>query len=371
MLNYIKLSNFKCYLDQEFKFEPLTVFCGSNSVGKSTAIQAIAIPFQSRFDRRVSLNGELVSLGVREDLHNRNVLDDELKIELKHSEISHRFVWGYSDLSSDPRAHEIEAVDSNVQASATIISEYADKGFQFLEAERFGPRNNFKLRQSTAFPNWLGARGEYTWETIFDLVNKQRLRLSDDDARNHPNNAGNRSVHANIELWMSEISEGFHVDPNVQEDADVSYSTYSSSSMSLVKPINMGFGLTYSLSVVAALMSTKPGGLVIIENPEAHLHPKGQSYLGRLIALSAEAGVQVVIETHSDHIINGIRLMVRVKSVEHKKVKIYYISADDEKQVTPIEINVNGQMTEWPKGFFDQQAIDMEQLMQGRLKDEN
>ncbi|WP_180834594.1 AAA family ATPase, partial [Vibrio parahaemolyticus] len=66
------------------------------------------------------------------------------------------------------------------------------------------------------------------------------------------------------------------------------------------------------LPIVLALLVTKPGGLVIIENPEAHLHPKGQSYLGRLIQRTAEAGVQVIIETHSDHLLNGIRVAARL-----------------------------------------------------------
>lgn len=376
MLDYVKLTNFKCYESYSFNLNNLTVFCGGNSVGKSTAIQGVAIPFQSDFSDRANLNSSLVSLGVCEDLHNKNNLDSKFELELKHKNIETSVAWGYSDLSVNSRNNELDRIETDTDEVMTATSQniqqiYAEYGFQFLEAERFGPRNNFSLRQSSSFPNWLGSRGEYTWETIYELVNKHRLSLNEHDPRIHLQNEDNRSVVRNIELWMSEVSEGFHIDPSVQEGADVSYSTYSLEDISAIKPINMGFGLTYSLSVVTALLVTKPGGLVVIENPEAHLHPKGQSYLGRLIALSAESGVQVIIETHSDHVINGIRLMVRVGAVRDTNVSIYYISSDNNKQVTPIQLNKNGQMSEWPEGFFDQQAIDMEQLMKGRLQDES
>ncbi|CSA52545.1 Uncharacterized conserved protein [Vibrio cholerae] len=119
-----------------------------------------------------------------------------------------------------------------------------------------------------------------------------------------------------------------------------------------------------------ALLVTKPGGLVIIENPEAHLHPRGQSYLGRLIALAAEAGVQVVVETHSDHIINGIRLMPRLGKVQDKNLLFYQVINEDVGTTTvkKIIVNAQGQFSEWPDGFFDQQVLDMQVLMTGQDK---
>ena len=130
----------------------------------------------------------------------------------------------------------------------------------------------------------------------------------------------------------------------------------------------MGFGLSYAISIVTALLVTKPGGLVIIENPEAHLHPRGQSYLGRLIAKTALSGVQVIIETHSDHLLNGIRVVSRLeKCYEKGDFKVFYISGEESNpsKVTEIEIGNKGELSEWPQGFFDQQAYDVKTLIKG------
>ena len=77
------------------------------------------------------------------------------------------------------------------------------------------------------------------------------------------------------------------------------------------RPTNVGFGLGYALPIVVACLIAKPGALLLLENPEAHVHPQGQSAMARLSCAAASAGAQVIVETHSDHILNGVRLMVK------------------------------------------------------------
>ena len=106
-------------------------------------------------------------------------------------------------------------------------------------------------------------------------------------------------------------------------------------------------------------LCSKPGDLIIIENPESHLHPSGQSLIGKLIALASENGVQIAIETHSDHIINGIRAAVKNKDLASDNVIIYFLSRDLNSvehctNVEKIEINQNGKIDHWPEGFFDE-----------------
>ena len=73
---------------------------------------------------------------------------------------------------------------------------------------------------------------------------------------------------------------------------------------------NVGFGLSYTLPVIVALLAPA-GALCLIENPESHLHPKGQTKLAELAVRASRAGVQVFVETHSDHFMDGVRIAVR------------------------------------------------------------
>jgi predicted ATPase len=98
------------------------------------------------------------------------------------------------------------------------------------------------------------------------------------------------------------------------------------------------------------------GLIVLIENPEAHLHPRGQTALGRLIALGAKCGVQFVIETQSDHLMDGIRIAVKDGDIEPAEVMFHYftLNSDAETQIETPEVYRTGKLSSWPEGFFDQ-----------------
>ena len=125
------------------------------------------------------------------------------------------------------------------------------------------------------------------------------------------------------------------------------------------KAENVGFGITYVLPVVLALLKSKPGDLLIIENPESHIHPRGQVILGRLMSIAAMSGVQIIVETHSDHIINGIRVAVKENLIAKNKALIYYfekvIESDEQySKITNIEIDEKGELSEYPKDMLDE-----------------
>jgi predicted ATPase len=376
MINSISLHNFKCYQNRNFKLSLLTVFCGSNSVGKSTAIQALSIPLQSRFMNEIKLNGDLTEVGFIKDIHNKSYKDESLSIELTID--GSVKCWGYEDQETQKK----EASDrlTLIADANPSSSEPYDKllgNFQYLQAERFGPRNNADITDSNRFHNdWLGAKGEFTSEFLSQADNSRRLFVGGEaaakectgDARLHSLEE-NPALHKQINAWMKEISPGISVTSRLFEEASVAVNTFDQNGNGDLKPQNVGFGVSYVLSIVTALLYSKKGSVVIIENPEAHLHPKGQSYLGRLIALTAKAGIQVIVETHSDHLLNGIRVIARTdKDFYPSTFTLYYIShGEEESQVDTISISKDGKLSNWPEGFFDQQAQDMFTIMTGNI----
>ena len=133
------------------------------------------------------------------------------------------------------------------------------------------------------------------------------------------------------------------------------------------RPANVGFGLSYALPVIVAALTASPGTLFLVENPEAHLHPAGQSLIGQFLTRVAAAGVQVVVETHSDHVINGMRLAAARDGLLPPSDAIIHFLADAGTRHT-IEIQGSGALTEWPPGFFDQSELDLGQLSRLRRR---
>jgi predicted ATPase len=132
------------------------------------------------------------------------------------------------------------------------------------------------------------------------------------------------------------------------------------------RPTNVGFGITFILPVLVAVLSAQPGTLLLVENPEAHLHPKGQSMLAQLIAKAAASGVQVIVESHSDHFLNGLRIAVRQKiiSPDHLSANFFQFDPNSKSsKITKIGIDENGRVDNWPEDFFDEWEKSLEKLM--------
>jgi predicted ATPase len=135
----------------------------------------------------------------------------------------------------------------------------------------------------------------------------------------------------------------------------------------------MGFGITYALPIILAGLVAVEGGILVVENPEAHLHPAGQSRMGVFLAWLAGKGVQVIVETHSDHILNGMRRAIAQHSYISADSSILHFfsqSEDDEfgTNSVPLRFEANGSVSSWPKGFFDQYQIDVATLGQLRRR---
>ncbi len=129
-----------------------------------------------------------------------------------------------------------------------------------------------------------------------------------------------------------------------------------------VTPSDVGFGISQILPVVLQLLLSK-NSIICIEQPEVHLHPRLQSRLGDIIiASSTLRGNQVVIETHSEHLLLRIQRRIRAGSMSSDDLGVLYVELGGTgiPTVTPIEIDERGQLkTAWPNGFFDERLEDL------------
>lgn len=121
----------------------------------------------------------------------------------------------------------------------------------------------------------------------------------------------------------------------------------------------IGFGNTQILPVIVQILTALPGDLVIIENPEVHLHPKWKADLVELFLYAVNNGIKVVLETQSMEIINRTRLTVKNSPELAKKIAVYFFEKRGFScEINRIDIKETGELDVWPEDFLDRVTIE-------------
>ncbi len=359
MISHLKLNNFKCFESQELPLQNLTLLAGMNGMGKSSVIQSLLLLRQSHdqsllAEAGVTLNGALVRIGTAQDALFAGAAEEEIGIALDFAD-GGKAAWRFDAGASNDMLDLIEAeAGDQVFEQALFTSD-----FQYVQAERLGPRTTFGVSDDQVRRrHQLGAKGEFTAHFL-EVHGREPIGVP---ALAHPE-ASSEALADQVEAWTATISPGTRIHTQAIDQIDLVHLRYSFVTDRAVsnefRATNVGFGLTYTLPILVAVLAAKPGSLILIENPEAHLHPQGQMGLGMLFARAAAGGVQILVETHSDHLLNGMRLAVHEGSAAPDKIKLYFFertAVDDVAQaaVTAIAIDENGRLDRWPDGFFDQ-----------------
>lgn len=365
------IENFKCFKKQSVDLRQMTVLAGGNSVGKSSIVQALLLSricmdkvegyyiddtyHQTSEDVKIPLNGMYaMALGRIQEVLHRNADNEHIRIHFANS-----LAASCGILLHVPQTEADYSLDfKGFMGSRKAAKSYSigQDNFYYLNAERIGPRLRYEVEDTKyAHTGW---NGELTIQVLGQKSNDlvPAARCCNVEVAN--------TLLEQSRLWLKEITPGTRLD-----NAEI-YSKIKMAEITLgsSRPTNVGFGLSYVLPIIVNGLIAKQGSMLIVENPEAHLHPSGQSHIGKFLAKIAASGVQVIIETHSEHVINGIRLAALQEIISHEKVQINFFdrSEVDEVTVTSIQLNEKADLTEWPNGFFDQQERDLASIF--RLK---
>ncbi len=369
MIQKYHLHNFKNHADTVLKLGNLTMLTGINGMGKSSVLQSMLILREAYLRKpsmqQLSLDGNSFSVGGSASLVNRSMNDGgdmmsfELETDAVHFKAAYRYPVG--------NANEMELADGNVAEVEDLLPSISlfNDDFQYLSAFRMGPQSVYQSHSGIVdkhrqLSNHMGM-GEYV-AYFLSLFGKEKITV---ETLAYPG-SDNLRLDRQTELWMGEISDGVKMQINEnggQYDLKYGYeipgktTTYHSA-------MNTGFGISYVLSVVVAILSARSGSLLLIENPEAHVHPSGQAALMRLISKAAAGNVQIVLETHSDHIVNGALVNWKELHLDRNLLSVYYFDRDENLNSHPVrlEIGESGRIKDAPQGFFDQMKSDLEVL---------
>lgn len=394
MLQQLSISNFKCFAKKTtFNLKPLNVFSGLNGRGKSTVFQSLLMLSQS-----LNKNGDIEYLYVNGDYVNLDLFDDILnfkcsakdnkdktirfgltsdnqeisKIELGYKEHSERvgiiselkinnenyFQKGASITTTSVSVKKGKDKDSFLYGYPKDAVNSLFRNVYFISADRLGPtRDERKADEYTYNP--LGVFGEHRLNILYDKdLSINAVKIDKDQG----------SLLDETSKWLAYIMDGAKLSLRGEDKEDSVLQLLLSNNEQYdreVKAINFGYGYSYILSIILIALLAKPGSLVFVENPEAHLHPRAQSRLTELLCKLSEIGVQVFIETHSEHVINRVRLSVLKDNMKltHEDISIYFFG--DNFDITNLEMDGDAQFLNGNclNGFFDQQEIDTGEIL--------
>lgn len=376
MITKLKIVNFKSHRNTELELGKLTLLTGINGGGKSTILQVLLLLRQTHqkngFKDGLDLNSPLCYIGTADEALSHGAYNSPMSFEINvDDKILH---WDF-DPSNNLSKTYIPLEKEELSGSKYLDISLFNNDFQYISALRsfIYERDDITVLSKRQISVTCG-KGELVANFLHEYgskpIDSNLAKGLGIDNKKEP------YLIDKVQEWEQSISPGITV---MAEKTDggafvMKYgfkSTGNNKSLSNLRVENVGFGISYSLPIIVALLSAKPGALILIENPEAHLHPEGQAKIAELIALVSQSGIQVIVETHSDHIVNGI--IVACKKFEENKlgidknnVRVYYMGEKTERHeaiIEEIKIIAGGKLDRQPKGFFDRMEKDLFYIM--------
>lgn len=364
MIDKLAVTNFKCFDKKIIDFRHLTILTGANAAGKSSVIQALLLLHYSndlmkntgeRWDKEsIDINRVFgFQVGAPNALISQNPTEDE------------DFDFAF-ELIEDGKEYLYQYVVDKKSPLDLKIKEghlFPVRSLQYLNAERIGPRmvNQAGQRNGVVFN---GENATY----LMDIADKNNRRVADVMA-DEETVLQKFSYH--VEKWMSAILGDVQLAFRTDYDKAITELWIKNSLLDTgVVPTLTGFGISYVLPIVVAGLwaSSEQRSLLIVENPEAHLHPYAQSNMGKFLGLLAFCGVQIIVETHSEHIIDGARFQMAKLGASDKMLVNFMQQVGSGINTSAIEVSPTGELNMWPKGFFDQKQQDLRDIMMLRRR---
>lgn len=324
MIKKIEIKNYKCIADETITGFPLTIITGLNSTGKSSILQAILL-----LNKSFTKNGAIYLSKLPSGFSSiRNRYKNAKKVEICLTTDTETIGWRMSD-------EELPETD-------LVMELEIEKNLFYLSANRTGT----EAISSVSGEVKSGTQGEY-------LLGTFEKEKSTPVIPGLVKNTQSSTLSSQLNYWLSYILEiKLEMSTELRTELDVQ-TTYKSDGIANLSPFQLGAGVGYLTKILILCLRARKNDVLLIENPEIHLHPAAQSRLGEFFAYIANAGIQLFIETHCEHLINRIRYEVYKKRLDVNDVGILY-KESIRAPFLNISILPNGKYDkDFPAGFFD------------------
>jgi len=350
MIERLNIEAFKCFEKESLEFRNLTILTGTNGSGKSSVIQSILqVALHANSDYSSPLLKYLDFVSDFDEAINFNMDVDKYKIDID----------GFGKTISFFSERENGGWMWNDGGISEKIS-YSKGNLIFLSADRIGPQDTYERNINPL--DKFGIYGEYTI-SFLEKARKNRYKVIDKLVQ------GSREfLDSQVNYWLNQILDTEIKTEEIESTNQIKASFKNGNAF--VRPKNIGSGISYLTSILIVCLSAKEEQIIIIENPEIHLHPKAQAKLGEFLAFVASSGVQIIIETHNDHLINRFRYEVYEGNLGGDEIIIHYKEKDI--PFEQIEIGKDGKFIDkngensFPKGFYDATLKEIYKINRGK-----
>jgi predicted ATPase len=373
MIKQLEIKNFKSHAKTELKLSNMNVFTGLNGMGKSSVIQALLLLRQTHQKNMLveglELKDDLCNVGVSKDAIYQSANDDLIVFSFTN-EKGKKYSWSFKvdNKKLTDTFLKISNIDTTNISDLTTNSLF-NKKFQYISAFRNGPAQDYDKDTSTVELFHQISKKEGRCELIAHYLDFFKDKPVSDKSLKK-NQEDDAALIIQVKNWLEDISPEINIHIEALESSyrlNYSFSRGAHKTPTdKFKALNMGFGVSYVLPIIVAALHAPKGSIVIIENPEAHIHPDGQAKLMELLCKAAKAGVQFILETHSDHIVNGLLVATKNRIIDTDDISVYFFDRDlttHSTKTVQLPVLPGGKIRKPPVGFFDRIEKDMKNLM--------
>ena len=414
MITHIRMENFKSWEDcPKVDLAPLTGFFGTNSSGKSSLLQMLLLLKQTIGSDEVLFFGDensLVNLGnFREVIHrhqSKNELYLEVSCELTHSApdllkipiqlLPFAFSTRIQEEKSTPIVKHIRYI--SLSNGATTLWENGRLSIDNRDLGTIDIQNCYglPLQLSTNFagPTDILSRFSHVFEALFSHVyylgptriHPQRHYHWNDKDPTDVGLWGDKVIDALLcahmrRVKISKKGETVTIEDRVSEwlrELDLAYSfsleplghlkddnyevrIQKSATSPAVTLADIGYGLADVLPMLVLCYYTPEGSTLILEQPGIHLHPKVQADIADLlIEVINERNLQVLIESHSEHLLNRLQRRIAEEKISVDKTALYFCRNEEGvSKIDRLKMDEFGNIANWPDNFFGDEMGDL------------
>lgn len=306
-------------------------------------------------DLRVTLTLEKGKLSKIQDIVNESnsksflskIKYKALNISVTDSEIRVINAGQFNVLSVNPDYIEIEyhvprldILSSISLFSLPIFAGHEFLAFNYVGSFRLPPERTYYSKPNASL---IGVNGEGYIDQIIEWEEHDRELLD------------------NLIFEIKELELLSDIETNRMKGGRFEVNVKTSKNSSFASLTDVGFGISQFLPIIVADFQLEDDSCLAISQPEIHLHPRIQATLGDYFARQIKkTEKQYIVETHSEYLINRLRLLIVKGELNPNDVKLYYMENDGDKTTTyKIELTTDGQIKNAPQGFFDTYEMDV------------